>query len=62
MTGAEFAAQRCAIDRSGLTQVELAEILGVSERTVQRWEAAEMVPKLAMDALECVAMILADRP
>jgi DNA-binding transcriptional regulator YiaG len=62
MTGAEFAAQRSAIDRSGLTQVELAKILGVSERTIQRWEAAKTVPNVAAHALECVAMLFAEQP
>jgi len=52
MTGAGFATQRCSIDVSGMTQVEPAEILGVSERTVQRWEAAKTVPNLAQRALE----------
>jgi DNA-binding transcriptional regulator YiaG len=52
MTGAGFAAQRCTIDVSGMTQVEPAEILGVSERAVQRWEAAKTVPNLAQHALE----------
>jgi DNA-binding transcriptional regulator YiaG len=52
MTGAGFAAQRCTIDVSGMPQVEPAEILGVSERAVQRWEAAKTVPNLAQHALE----------
>ena len=33
--------------------------LGVSERTVQRWEAAKTVPNLAQHALEYVTMLLA---
>jgi len=50
-----LAAQRCAIDRSGLNQVELAEILGVSERTGK-------VPNFAAYALKCVATLLAEPP
>jgi len=62
MTRAGFAAQRCRIDVSGMTQVEPAEILGVSERTVQRWEAAKTVPNLAQHAPEYVTMLLAEQP
>ena len=62
MAGAGFAAQRCAIDVSGMTQVEPAEIFGVSERTVQPWEAAKTIPNLAQHALEYVTMLLAEQP
>ena len=62
MTGAGFAAQRCRIEVSGMTQVAPAEILGVSKRTVQRWEAAKTVPNLAQHALEYVPMLLAEQP
>jgi len=44
MTGTEFAARRAAID---LLQKELAGLLEVSERTIQRWEAAATVPALS---------------
>ena len=62
MAGAGFATQRCSVDVSGMTQVEPAEILGVSEQTVQRWEAAKTAPNLAQHALESVTMLLAEQP
>jgi DNA-binding transcriptional regulator YiaG len=49
MTGTEFATRRVAID---LHQAELAALLEVSERTVQRWEAAAKVPTIAECAIE----------
>jgi DNA-binding transcriptional regulator YiaG len=41
-----------------LLQRDLAELLGVSERQVQRWEASEVVPALGEYALIGVSTIL----
>lgn len=54
MAGTEFARRRNAID---LLQKDLAAVLDVSERTVQRWEAARAVPTIAECALEYLATI-----
>jgi DNA-binding XRE family transcriptional regulator len=41
--------------RSGYTQVELADILGVTKTTVYRWEAAlREIPSFLHLTLECV--------
>jgi DNA-binding transcriptional regulator YiaG len=50
----EFARRRSAID---LSQKDLAAVLDVSERTVQRWEAAQVVPTIAECALEYLTTI-----
>jgi DNA-binding transcriptional regulator YiaG len=55
MTGAEFRALRTS---DGLLQKHLAELLGVSERQVQRWEASATVPNIAEYALIGVSTIL----
>jgi DNA-binding transcriptional regulator YiaG len=54
MTGTEFAQWRIAID---LSQKDLAAVLDVSERTVQGWEAAKIVPTVAECALEYLTTI-----
>ena len=54
MTGTEFARRRVSID---LSQKDLAAALDVSERTVQRWEAAQAVPTIAECALEYLTTI-----
>lgn len=48
-----IAAARIAV---GLTQAELAERAGVSERTVQHWESGKTIPQLAK--LEQIARVL----
>jgi DNA-binding transcriptional regulator YiaG len=53
-TGTEFARRRVSID---LSQKDLAAVLDVSERTVQRWEAAQAVPTIAECALEYLTTI-----
>jgi DNA-binding transcriptional regulator YiaG len=55
MTGTEFRALRTS---DGLLQKDLAELLGVSERQIQRWEAAMVVPALGEYALIGVSTIL----
>jgi transcriptional regulator with XRE-family HTH domain len=47
---------RRAREARGLSQVALAELLGVGERSVQAWERNERHPRL--DALEEVARAL----
>lgn len=47
---------RKARDASGLSQVALAERLGVGERTLQSWERNERYPRL--DALQQLAEML----
>ena len=53
MKGKELKARRAAL---GMTQVQLAEVLGVQPNTVARWENGVLaVPKLvalAMDTVE----------
>jgi DNA-binding transcriptional regulator YiaG len=55
MTGQEFRELRTS---NGLLQRELSEMLGVSERQVQRWEASATVPNIAEYALIGVSTIL----
>jgi DNA-binding transcriptional regulator YiaG len=55
MTGTEFRALRTS---NGLLQRDLAELLGVSERQVQRWEASNIVPSIGEYALIGVSTIL----
>jgi len=55
MTGPEFRALRTS---DGLLQKDLAELLGVSERQIQRWEAAATVPSIGEFALVGVLTIL----
>jgi len=59
MTGTEFATRRTALD---LLQVELADLLKISERTVQRWETAISVPALAECAIEYLTLLSKDDP
>jgi DNA-binding transcriptional regulator YiaG len=49
MTGEAFRQLRVSIH---LLQTDVAELFGVSERTVQRWEASETVPGIAECAIE----------
>jgi transcriptional regulator with XRE-family HTH domain len=55
MTGQEFRELRTS---NGLLQRELSELLGVSERQIQRWEASTTVPAIAEYALIGVSTIL----
>lgn len=47
-------------ERSGLTQEELAERMGVSSRTVQNWEAGGVIPGTKKKNLLLKREILAD--
>jgi transcriptional regulator with XRE-family HTH domain len=52
MKGKKLKAQRAAL---GLTQVQLAEILGVQPNTVARWENGVLgIPKVVVLAMETV--------
>jgi transcriptional regulator with XRE-family HTH domain len=56
MKGKKLKAQRAAL---GLTQVQLAEILGVQPNTVARWENGVLdIPKVVVLAMETVGRSL----
>ena len=55
MTGQEF--RQLRVD-NGLLQRDLAGLLGVSERQIQRWEASAVVPSIGEYALIGVTTIL----
>jgi transcriptional regulator with XRE-family HTH domain len=55
MIGAEFRELRIS---NRLLQRDLAELLGVSERRNQRWEASDTVPAIGEFALIGVSTIL----
>lgn len=59
MTGATFKAYR---ERLGLSQVNLTEHLGVSRRSVARYEAGEPIPLVVELAMQQLVMRRSLRP
>lgn len=45
-------------EEKGLTQRQLAEAIGVSERTVINWENGHRIPRLTVDQMKALCQVL----